>query len=241
MPRVVAAIRSRARAKQRFLTWEDARFDRSLGITTSGEAEPSELTVRAGEVATGFSYVATPVRLARSWLRALPTAHRDFTFIDMGSGKGRVLALAGRHGFERVVGVEFATELHEAAEANARAAAKRGVRFESRLCDAAEFDFPDHPLVVHFNNPFAESVMARVLESLARAYASKSAPVVVVYQQRTIEEERHATRNLELLDDLRFLSGRSVEPQRWLDRRMLSAFTVRVYESPEAVGLPASR
>ena len=227
-------IRSRVRAKQRLLVWEDDRFDRRLGLVTSGEAEPTDLTVPTGEAETGFSYVATPVRLARWWLDALPPEPRRFTFIDLGSGKGRVLALAAEHGFGRVLGVEFAAELHEAARRNATAAAEHGVHFEPRLGDAAAFAFPDDPLVVHFNNPFAETVMECVIENLGRWYEHTPRPLVVVYQRRTVEERRHDTSNLELLDAVPWLRGRSLAPEGRLDRRLLSGFTVRVFENPEA-------
>jgi predicted RNA methylase len=212
---------------------ENQRFDKRCGIAVEGEAEPADLTVE-GDPGAGFTYVPTPVRLARCWLRALPDDASRFTFVDLGSGKGRVLALAAAHGFGTVVGVEFARELHDVAEANARAARVRGVEFEPLLADAALFAFPRSPLVVHFNNPFDETVMARVLENLADAYDAGCSPLVVVYQQLTKEDARHSTRNIALLDELPFLTGRSLEPRGWIERRVLAPYTVRIYASPEA-------
>jgi SAM-dependent methyltransferase len=231
---VTLARRARARLRPlgRLVERENRRFDERYGIDAEGYAEPEDLTVE-GDAGTGFSYVATPVRLARWWLRELPADPAQFTFVDMGSGKGRVLALAAEHGFGRVVGVEFASELHEIAVRNAAAARAHGLDFEPLLGDAAEFQFPDTPLVAHFNNPFAESVMQRVLANLARSYESHPRPVVVVYQQLTVEEDRHSTRNLVLLDDVPYLRGRSLERRGLIDRRVLAPFTARLYESAE--------
>jgi SAM-dependent methyltransferase len=231
---VTLARRARARIRplERLINFENRRFDERYGIDAEGYAEPEDLTVE-GEPRTGFTYVATPVRLGRWWLRELPVDPARFTFVDMGSGKGRVLALAAAHGFGRVIGVEFARELHEIAVRNAGAARARGLDFEPILGDAAEFEFPDAPLVAHFNNPFAESVMRRVLTNLARSYESHPRPVVVVYQQLTVEEDRHSTRNLVLLDDLPFLRGRSLARRGLVDRRVLAPFTARLYESVE--------
>src|SRR5579864_7137056 len=43
---------------------------------------------------------------------------RDFTFIDLGSGKGRVLLMASDYPFKRIIGVEFMLELHRVAQKN---------------------------------------------------------------------------------------------------------------------------
>ena len=52
---------------------------------------------------------------ARVW----PTARlRDFTFIDLGCGKGRVLLMASDYPFKKIIGVEFMPELHRAAQKN---------------------------------------------------------------------------------------------------------------------------
>jgi SAM-dependent methyltransferase len=212
---------------------EGRRFDSRLGIETEGAAEPTELTIAHGDPESGFSYVPTPLRLGLLWLAALPPSRERFTFIDMGSGKGRVLALAASSGFGRVVGVEFARELHELASSNAIAASEHGVNFEPVLVDAATYRFPSGPLVVHFNNPFDESVMTNVLHNLKESYQHEPRPIVVVYQQAVHEGRKHSTRNLELLAETPFLVGRTVEPHGWIDRRILAPYLVRVFESPE--------
>src|SRR5580700_6255635 len=45
---------------------------------------------------------------------------RDFTFIDLGSGKGRTLLMASDYPFHRIVGVELLPSLHEIAQENLR-------------------------------------------------------------------------------------------------------------------------
>jgi SAM-dependent methyltransferase len=203
-------------------------------MDTSGRLEPEALTIAEGDPTTGVTYAGTHPRLARWWLQAVPRDPEHFTFVDMGSGKGRVLLFAAQHGFSRVIGVEFAEELHLRALENAHAAEGHGPAFEPVLGDAGAFEFPLEPLVVHFNNPFLEPVMVRVLANLTRSYESKPRPVVVVYQQMTVEGPRHRTRNLELLEGVPFLRGGTLAKQGWLDRRMLRPFTVRVFRSPEA-------
>ena len=154
------------RWKQRLNAWEVRRFDNKFGVDTAGVLEPAELTVRSGDAAQGITYFGTQPRLAQWWLRGLPEHRGAYTFVDMGSGKGRVLLFAALAGYKRAIGIEFADELHATAVANARAASEHGLSIEPVLGDAADFEFPDDPLVVHFNNPFHEPVMVQVIANL---------------------------------------------------------------------------
>lgn len=219
----------------RLLAWEARRFDEAFGVETAGEAEPSALTLTDSAAGDGFTYVATPPRLARLWLDTLPTSLGDYTFVDMGSGKGRVLLLAASRDFGRIVGVEFAVELHDAAVANVArfspAVHRRDI--EPLLGDAASFEFPLEPLVVHFNNPFSERVMTSVVANLGSSYHQRPRPIVVIYQQLRVEQPQHRTRNVELLRALPFLAHRPLQPRSLLDRVVLRPFVVDLFESQE--------
>ena len=217
---------------RRIFDREERRFEERYGIETGGIVEPTALSVPDGDPTLGFTYVSTPPRVARAWLRALPADVTAYTFVDLGSGKGRVLLLAAERGFARVVGVEFAEELHAIALENARSAREHGRDVEPVLGDAASFEFPLDPLVVHFNNPFKESVMSSVISRLSAGYAERPRPIVIVYQQQTVEEDRHRTRNIDLLAEVPYLSGR-ILAYRGLDRWLLDSFAIALFESPE--------
>jgi cyclopropane fatty-acyl-phospholipid synthase-like methyltransferase len=61
---------------------------------------------------------------------------RDFVFVDLGSGKGRVILRAATRPFRRVEGVEFSEPLHRVALRNidnARAAPGRSGRRSSPI------------------------------------------------------------------------------------------------------------
>jgi len=63
------------------------------------------------------SYQPTKARPFQDLLRRLDLPAGG-TFVDVGSGKGRVLLLAARHPFKRVVGIEFSPSLCEQARRN---------------------------------------------------------------------------------------------------------------------------
>jgi hypothetical protein len=210
-------------------------WDRAAGVETLEVAEPSALTVEAGSPADGFTYVATSPRLVRAWLDDLGVSLPLFTFVDLGSGRGRVLLMASERPFRRVLGVEFAAELHAAALENIRRFPRARMRctdVDSIYGDAGSFVFPLDPLVIYLNNPFSEQVMTRVLRNLASSYEQQPRPIVVVYQQQVVEEPRHSTNNLGLLDQQPFLAGRTLR-YSILDRLLLKPYLVRIYTSPE--------
>lgn len=131
------------------------------------------------------------------------------------------------------MGIEYAEELHSVALENARVAQTRGLLIEPIFGDAGDFEFPAGPLVVNFANPFLEPVMERVIANLASSYETEPRPVVVVYHEWYEEPERTKTRNLELLEQVPFLTGRRLVPQRFLDRKLLQGHVVGIFESPE--------
>ncbi|OBB04119.1 hypothetical protein A5662_11495 [Mycobacteriaceae bacterium 1482268.1] len=231
---MIQHVKSTVRWQDRLNNWEAGRFDRRLGVDTAGKLLPTDLTVPDGDASLGVVYEGTRIRAARWWLKGLPRDRARFTFIDMGSGKGRVLLLAKEAGFGRVIGVEFAEELHAVAQNNARITAAQGLPIETYLGDAGAFEFPDEPLVVHFNNPFHDPVMKRAIANLTDSYTRRPRPLIVMYHQMTVEEDQDATGNIALLDAVPFLTGRTLEPATGLlDRRLLGWFTVRIYESAE--------
>jgi hypothetical protein len=119
------------------------------------------------------------------------TGMQDFTFIDLGSGKGRVLLMASDYPFKRIIGVEFMPELHRAAQknvANYSNARQRCRLIESVCMDARDFQFPPEPLVAYLFNPFSESTFADVLEGLRRSVEQSPRPVYIAYRFTEFED-----------------------------------------------------
>jgi SAM-dependent methyltransferase len=112
-------------------------------------------------------------------------ALQDFTFIDLGCGKGRVLLMASDYPFHGIIGVEFMPDLHRAAEQNIANYSndRRQCRQIETLCmDARDFQFPSGPLVVYLFNPFSESTFMAVLENLERSIEQAPRPVYIAYR-----------------------------------------------------------
>lgn len=133
----------------------------------------------------GRPYFASDPWLFEQIMQALPVRFQDFTFIDLGSGKGRALLMAARYGFKRIIGVEFMPEWHRAAQKNIdkfAAANLSAPAMESVCMDARDFEFPAEPLVVYLFNPFPEPVFMAVMENLRHSTETYRRPIWIAYR-----------------------------------------------------------
>ncbi|MGH9514724.1 MAG: class I SAM-dependent methyltransferase [Terriglobales bacterium] len=122
----------------------------------------------------------------------------QFTFIDIGAGKGRALLLASEFGFRRIIGIELLPELVQVALENVRDFEHRGMRsgIEVICNDAANFAFPAGPAVVFLFNPLPQSSFRMFLENLEKWLHQNSDPVYVVYANPIFEQTIGAVRSL---------------------------------------------
>jgi SAM-dependent methyltransferase len=115
---------------------------------------------------------------------------REFTFIDLGSGKGRTLLMASDYPFRRIVGVELLPALHRIARENIglyKNAVQKCFALESICADANDFSFPDEPMVVYMFNPLPESGMRRVCANLEQSLRARPRAVFVLYHNPMLE------------------------------------------------------
>jgi SAM-dependent methyltransferase len=139
-------------------------FDQRHGTDTSGELALWETRVSSPSARFGTRYQASTEDELVQVVNGLGIDTGDFTFVDLGCGKGRALLVAAKLGFRQVIGIEIVAELADVARANlakldiANALVIHG--------DAAEYVFPPDALVVYLYNPFGAPVMKEVLREL---------------------------------------------------------------------------
>jgi predicted RNA methylase len=162
------------------------RIDTTSGVR--GMVDVSTLPVIGENRSSASPYAVTPYLTLFRLFHSLPIDLPRYSFIDFGSGKGRVLLLAAQHSFRDVVGIEFAPVLHEAAAANIRS--YRGPR-ECRavrplLMDVADFEIPTGSCVLFFFNPFGPAVMHRVAENVAVRFDKSGDHMLVALYNQTV-------------------------------------------------------
>ena len=113
-----------------------------------------------------------------------------FTFIDLGSGKGRTLLMASQYPFRRIIGVELLSELHRIAQQNIRdfrSSLQRCSDITSVEADARTFEFPDEPLVLYLFNPLPEDGLRTVMDKLSRSLERKPREAWILYHNPVLE------------------------------------------------------
>jgi hypothetical protein len=164
---------------------EDLWFDATRSVQTSGNVRKFDPRNIIGEIRDSLTYIPVRPANARAALRDLPIDnYSNYTFIDMGSGKGRMLFLASEFSFRKIRGVEFSTDLHEKACDNIRRCHFRKQTcfdIESTNANAMDFEFPDDEnLVVCLFNPFGPEVLGRMLANLTQSIGRHARHIVVL-------------------------------------------------------------
>jgi SAM-dependent methyltransferase len=162
----------------------DREFDARFGVDTRAIIPLSDLQIESANRAYGTEYEQTKPSAFRQLLSCAPIKYEDFIFVDFGSGLGRALLLASELPFKKIIGVEFAAELHCAAEENIRkyrSPTQQCKNFELLCLDAADYAIPHEPTVFYFYNPFQAGVLAQVLANIQRSLAEHPREVFIFY------------------------------------------------------------
>jgi len=157
----------------------DRAFDRAHGVETGGIHRLSRMTLVGASADQGSGYIACDPADFADAMQALPPPLDAYTFIDLGSGKGRALLLATAYPFRRIIGVEFSAELHHAAQANFTK--RPDPRVDLVLADCLTYAFPRDPLVLYLHNPFDEKLVQAVADRAMRAWRETPRGFWVVY------------------------------------------------------------
>lgn len=179
-------------------------FDARHGTDTGGVEPLWKLKIESANVGHGHRYQAADESIILEAFDTLGVDPKGFTFVDLGTGKGRPLLVAARYGFRHVIGVEFAPELCAIARSNL---AIMGIaNGEVHAMDAAEYVFPQTDLVIFFYNSFGPEVLGGVFDQIAKV---KDHQVHFVYVRPTHEA---------FVNTIGFLHRRPVQPANPLIR-----------------------
>jgi len=159
-------------------------FDAAHGTDTAQVVEVGSLDIESANVRHAVRYQPSSAGLVRQAIESLEVDLSKLTFIDFGSGKGRVVLLAATYPFKAIVGVELSRELHEIARDNIKRtgldAADSGNI--SLLCgDVADYSLPDSDLLCYLYNPFGPAVLTPLAERLSQHSSRRGHRVFVVY------------------------------------------------------------
>jgi len=149
-------------------------FDRQYGTRTS------DRLLGANE---NRGHWPTPARVFADMVAKLPVRKEDFTFVDIGSGMGRVLLLASNQPFKKIIGVELDPALVAISRENLatyKAPGKRCADIEARQADATKLDIPAGPVVFYLFRPFTTNILEQVMANIHASALQSPRPMFII-------------------------------------------------------------
>jgi len=163
----------------------ESEFDDDFGTDTEVFREIGSLDIALSENALhAVAYEPSPYQITTKIIQELSIDHTRFSFLDFGSGKGRVLLIASQLPFKSVIGIEFSRELCEVAKGNIAKISPSKCAASWIECvhtDVMEYKLPGNPLVCYFYNPFDQVIMELVVGRLVESLREIPREMYVIY------------------------------------------------------------
>jgi SAM-dependent methyltransferase len=170
-------------------------FDQIHSTDTSGLVPAHDLVTGHPNDEHVTAYYAVAPSILRSlidrWRETSPPHHiTDYTFLDIGAGKGRAVLLASEFPFRQIVGVELNPAMAKIARANlalwksAHASdptASATAPIHIVQDDALNLPLPETPTLVFLFHPFEGPVLKELLRRIETAFAHRSGALDLLY------------------------------------------------------------
>lgn len=155
-------------------------FDWRYGVNTNDKLLLHEAYANNSDY---HAYHPATYASVRECLKRIKIRPQEDVFIDFGCGKGRVLCVAARLPFRKVIGVELLPELSRVAWENINKMTDKVVAQDVRIVTskAAEFPVPHDASVIYFFNPFKGAELAAVIENIRRALLEKPRELKIIF------------------------------------------------------------
>jgi SAM-dependent methyltransferase len=157
-------------------------WDRAHNVDTSGQIDLESLEVVGENRSSGTSIRSTSPKAFRLLAGFFPADKSDYTFLDVGCGKGRVVLLASQLGFNRVIGLEFSPWAAEVAKNNIRMFSGNRAGLGSCsivVADALNYELPNEPLMLFVAIPFRPELLERFFDNVLEVFERYKKPIKI--------------------------------------------------------------
>ncbi len=164
---------------------ENWLFDKLHGTDTQERKVLADYDIDSLKLLDSVQYQPAYTSIIRRSLKlARDLLDRPSSFVDFGSGKGKVLIEASKLDFTRVIGVEIDGVLNEVAQKNIdsfRASAADPNLIELVNLEATHFEIPEDIGVICFFNPFGKRTLEPIVSKLELVANEMRSLIIVIY------------------------------------------------------------
>jgi SAM-dependent methyltransferase len=160
---------------------EQKLFDLYLGTSTAGLQLTNSDFFHTGS--DNWPYAGCQWPAMRYALNDLNPTSSD-VFVDLGSGKGKALLIAGRLPYQRVVGVELDIGIGEFAKRNLQQARPklRARAVDSEISNVLDWPIPQDASTIFMYNPFFGHTFRQVMSKIFESYDRDPRKLHIVYE-----------------------------------------------------------
>ena len=179
------------------LAFENRRnhaYDARHRVETAREEPLGTAGVNANAVKRGNAiYRVTWSWLIEKALARLDIDPRHYSFIDYGSGKGKAMLMASDYPFQSIIGLEYASRLHEIAAENCRtyvSPRQKCRNLQPILADVLDYAPPPGPIVCFMCNPFDAATLRAVFQGWRMRHERGERDIRILYlNMRNVAEQ----------------------------------------------------
>lgn len=156
-------------------------IDTKIWVSHENLIAENNLAIHSGQYQPNCAFVVKKV------LNRLQLS-KDQTFIDIGSGKGRILILAAEYGFQNIKGIELSSNLSAIAESNIRTF-KSKTNYSGQIqiinTDATKYKFEITDNIIFMYNPFNGIIFEKVIDNIKLSLEKHPRQITIIYMNPT--------------------------------------------------------
>ena len=178
---------ARSRMQYAFNLLVARRAERSYGLDCFRRVDLESLGIVDPEC---VPYEPTDWLTFREFIKRRPPKQGD-VLLDLGSGMGWAVLMAGMYPFQKVIGVEISPRLNAIAEKNLSRVCEnlrcKSIRFVTS--DAAQYVIPQEVTHIYMYNPFCGQILKRVFQNIQQSVLTHPRRCVIMFKN-TVNLER---------------------------------------------------
>jgi len=165
--------------KKFYYVSSDIFFDLKVNISTTNYRDK---TIYANPQLNSKEYSGARYIQIKDTFDQLPVDYRNSTLLDLGSGKGRVIATAATFPFKKIIGVEYDEQLAVLGENNLKKMRfKKAQEIDMQHQNAISYEIPDEVNVIYMYNPFVGETLEKVVDNIRHSYEKSPRTLYILF------------------------------------------------------------
>ena len=166
-----------------FTLRQEWRGEKKYKINTTAFSDLSRFKITGNQLAHATEYMPVNYFTIEHLFTHLPKQARQGSLLDIGCGKGRAMCVAASYGFQKVIGIDFAKEMIDAAEKNL-ALTKRiypSLEYQLTWADISSLEIGKDVQTIFLFNPFDEILLKSVVQKIDASLKIHPRKLYVLY------------------------------------------------------------